>query len=173
MNKENILEFDRENIVGGLNRRILEFLLNKIIKILPEEKRKQIRENAYCDSKNNEKIMIQKYLNIANINKNIFSERLSFKGAIIHIDNTMGNSILEKSLNLIVLRYYRPYKEILNLFKMNEMNSFYEKIIKMNNIRNLISHDSDKSMSKDDYNYYITNIYFIANILLRTLEEAE
>jgi hypothetical protein len=172
ISKNNLSQFDRENIVGGLNRKVLEYLFNKMIRTIPEEKRQQVEKRAYYEYKNDETIMIQKYLKVVKLNRGIFQDHLSFKGAINHIDNTMGNSILEKFLNLILLRYYQPSKGILFFFEETEINSFCEKILKMNSIRNLISHDSDMSMSKEDYAYYIDNIFTLANILLQTLEEA-
>jgi len=180
MQQKNLSDFAKENIVGGFSRKLIEPLMNKLFYTLLKESREKTSRQAFwdftCKADRQEEIkrqniMVDKFAKILNINSNILSSDKIFS-AIKKLKYGSGHSIYEKLMNLIVLLYYQPSPQIRHFFLSEGLENYIKTVEELNRIRNSASHAQGKFTDKD-YEYFIDNVFYVANRLLEALSIKE
>ena len=172
MRQNNLNLLTKENIVGNFNRKLIESLMERLFRTVPEENRKKINTLAYDDFNRNSDIMTEHFAKVIGVDRKVLPPKAdTVFSAIKKLPYTKGNSIYEKLLNLIAYQYYQPSPQIRKFFQIKGIEDYINTVYNLNRIRNSASHSTDKPFTDKDYDYYIDNIFDVANRLLESLEE--
>lgn len=173
MQKENSL-LEKENIVSNLSRNIVESLLNRYFKAIPENTISKIRKNAET------KIRIrgeEAYLSYICKNAGLEEDALrwitpKYLSTILNrLKFSYGNSIKEKFINLLIIDGEISIANIQSFLKKSDVKRMYELVNRLNIIRRKVSHDTEDPFEIKDYDYYINNVFELINNLLIGLKE--
>jgi len=171
MQQKNLTPLSKENIVGDFNRKLIECLMERLFRTVPEAVRKKINTLAYNDF-NRTGDMVDKFADVIGVGRNVLPQKSDVVySAIKRLKYTNGNSIYEKLLNLIVYQYYLPSPQIKRFFQIECIEDYIKTVYNLNRIRNSASHSTDKIFTDQDYNYYIDHVFDVANRLLESLKE--
>jgi len=181
--QKNLTILAKENIVGSLNKYLLEYLMKRLFQTVSEENGKKISKQAYRDftfiNKNEDKIakqnkMTERFVKLIGVDRSVLPQDTDIiYSAIKRLKYTKGNSIYEKLLNLIVYQYYQPSPQIRRFFQSEGIEDYIKTVDEMNKIRNSAIHSISRPFTDKDYNYYIDHVYDVVNRLLEALKEEE
>lgn len=172
INGSNMTQVARESVVTGLNKKLLEGLLNKILKSKTQTDLQIIKDKALSDMNSLHDVVVVSIAKKAMVSRQCLPELKILRCAVNKLDRTLGNSIAEKLINALVIFYYLPSPQIQNFVKIDRLEECINTIMRLNAIRNKTIHDTDKGeMTLQDYNYYISNVFTVGNRLLEALKE--
>ena len=160
---------EKDNIVSDLARSVVEALFNQYFRQIGKEKLIKIKKRALNESKGNKGFKENICRNVRLDSKNIAWVNVPI--VIGKLDKTYGHSIMEKFINMLVVDYYIEDERMHGFLTQSDINSKYQLIDKMNKIRRKVSHDTDERFSKEDYQFYISNVFKLINELLASLWE--
>lgn len=165
---------EKENIVGHLARHVLEKLFNEYFRAVGPSKLKQIQDRAYDDIKtygyvNYKKRICKKVGLQGNTLQRVDSDYLD--RILNKLTSGYGNSIREKLINMLAIEYHLGNVQIHRFFSRNSMDQTYQLIVRLNRIRNKVSHDTNERLTVSEYDFYIANVFTLANGLLEGLRE--
>ena len=169
----NLSQIARENIVGAFNRKLLEALMNRLLRTAKRETLRLIKANALSDMKaaGIETIVVN-IARTAKINRDVLSDDVGFiKSSIYKMDGTLGNSIAEKMNNILTVYTYGASEEIRSFVEQPGLDDYVNTIMRLNKIRNPVSHDTDRVINQDDYEFYLAHVFDISNRLLESIKE--
>lgn len=172
---------EQENIVNNLARRVLEGLFNAYFRSIGSSELKRVQEkvfkniddiNSYGDERDYRDYK-KRICRTAGLQEDTLRkvDPKYLKGIVDRLSRSYGNSIREKLINMLVLEYYLGDAQIHRFFSQNNLNQTYRLIGKLNHIRNKVSHDTDEKFEYSDYDFYMANVFVLANYLLEGLRE--
>ncbi len=172
---------EKENIVGHLARHVVEKLFNEYFRAVGSSKLKQIQDRAYDDIKTygyvNYKKRICKKVDLQE-DTLYWVKYKPLKSIVWRLNYTYGNSIMEKLINMLVIEDFPENDIQIHRFfsqnhkgQMNSMDQTYQLIDRLNRIRNKVSHDTNERLTVSEYDFYIANVFTLANGLLEGLRE--
>jgi hypothetical protein len=176
MKQKNLSLLRKEDIVGDFSRKLIEHLMNRLFRTVPEESRKKTSTQAFYDftcKGDRQKDMTDKFAKIIKVDRNVLPSEKDIFAAIKRIKHSFGNSTYEKLLNLIVFQYYKPSQQIRRFFQSDGIEEYIKMVKKLNDIRNPVSHDTDRRFTEADYEYYTNHVFYVANRLLEALSIKE
>ena len=89
--------------------------------------------------------------------------------AIKRLERTHGNSSLEKAINLLALYAYAPSNAIRRYVEAEGLTDHLKDVVRLNDIRRAVSHDTDHRFSDQDYDRFMELVYPVADRLLASL----
>lgn len=165
---------DRENIVSHLSRCVLEGLFNAYFRAIGSSKLYEIQQKAFGDLGTCGYVNCKKRIcRTAGLQEDTL-QGVKFKyleSILGRLTNTYGHSIREKLINMLVLEYYLGDAQIHRFFSQTDLNQTYRLIDTLSDLRNKVSHDTNKRLSDRDYDFYMANVFVLANYLLEGLRE--
>ncbi|MDR0453607.1 MAG: hypothetical protein LBH05_02195 [Deferribacteraceae bacterium] len=173
MCETNLSRFKRESIIGGFSRKLFEALMNKLIHTTGGNNLRLIKDKVLSDinCSGTEKT-VSSIAKIAGINCNTLQgDGDIFKKAISKLDGRYGNSVLEKLFNILTVNAYCASVEIKRFIYQDNLDEYIEVVRKINRIRNRASHEAESKITSIDYDFYIEQVFGIANRLLESLKE--
>jgi hypothetical protein len=171
MQQKNLTSLTKENIVRSFNKNLIEYLMGRLFRTVPEEDRRKISTLAYNEYKHTGN-MTERFAKVIGVDRNVLPQNTNVVyEAIKKINITNGYSIYEKLLNLIVYQYYQSSPQIRKFFQIEGIGDYINIVYKLNGIRNSAIHSTDSPFTNQDYEYYIEHIFDVANRLLESLKE--
>ena len=165
---------DKENIVNNLARSVLEGLFNALFRNIDKKSLTQIQQRA-SDMMNTYGYVNYKKTICQNaglpentlqwVNEKYLSTILG------RLNQTYGNSIMEKFINMLVIKYHLGNVQINSYLNQPDIIGKYGMIDKLNRIRRKVSHDTDERFTNDDYEFYMANVFGMINNLLEAFRE--
>lgn len=164
---------DKENIVNNISRYVVERLFNEFFKGYKRDDLRSVTGNALQDLETygcwrfTKQLLQQTSLD----NTKVSWSHKYLSSTIGRMESTHGNSIVEKFINIIVLNYYLPTKEIARFLLNKETTKMYELADRLNQIRRKVSHDTEARFESADYDFYIAHAFELINALLEANQE--
>lgn len=164
----------KENIVNNISRNVLESLFNSYLRAVTNPKLKAIQRKAFNDLN---AYGCEEFKNRICVNSELNPEKISWiadrnmRNILGRLDNTHGNSITEKFINMMIVEYEFGNDNIRCFLRQNDINDVYSVIDRLNQIRKKVSHDTNIRFTAADYDYYMANVFNLANSLLRPYME--
>ena len=183
MQKKNLNIMDKENIVGSFARKLIEPLMRRLFKTVPEKEieaigRWALRDFTERNDREAEKLkqskMVKYFSEIIKVDRDVLPSDEVIFSAVKRLKHNLGNSIQEKLINLLVVRYYFHAQQIRQFFLYDGTADYIKIIAELNRIRNTVSHDdTGKPFTDEDYMYFSVKVFYAANRLLEALKKEE
>ena len=173
MQRQNSL-LEKENIVNNLARSVVEGLFNAYFRNIDQSKLDQIQQKAFDDIRTYGYVIYKKRIcsNAGLPEDTLQWIKERYLSTIIgRLNNTYGNSIVEKFINMLVIEYHLSSIQIKRFLHQPDIKDKYEMIDKLNRIRKKVSHDTDDRFTNNDYDYYMANVFGLINNLLEAFRE--
>lgn len=170
--QESLLE--KENIVNNLARCVVEGLFNTCFRSVDNSKLAQIQRKAFDDVKTYGSVPYKRQICR---NAHLHEDTLCWVSAkylntiLGRMNNTYGNSIMEKFINMLAIDYHLSDRRIHKFLTQKEIEQKYSLIDKLNRIRRKVSHDTDDRFTNEDYEFYMFNVFGLVNDLLEAFGE--
>ncbi len=165
---------EKENIVNNLARCVVEGLFNSYFRFIGQAKLTQIRQKALEDVKTYGDIAYKKRI-CSNVHLNEdtlqWVSKKYISTILTRLNNTYGNSIMEKFINMLVIEYHLSETQMHRFLFQKNIGQKYSLIDKLNRIRRKVSHDTDDRFTNDDYEFYTANVFGLINDLLEAFRE--
>ena len=166
---------DKENAINNISRQVVEPLFKKMLAVADKNLFAGIKDsaisflNTYGEEVFKEKVFALVGLNVDDLHIN----SRNYRAAINKLDTTGGNSILEKFMNVVTVRYFtgERYGSINRFLFDAELTEYYKLLVKLNQIRIKVTHDAEERITAKDYDFYIDNVFKAAARILNALEE--
>lgn len=173
MQRQNSL-LEKENIVNNLARSVVESLFNAYFRLIDQTKLTQIQQRAFDDIDTYGYVTYkQRICRNAGLEEDTLRglKERSLRLILGRINNTYGNSIMEKFINMLVINYHLPNRQMKKFLAQPDIDTRYEMIDKLNRIRIKVSHDTDERFTNEDYKFYMANVFDMINNLLEAFRE--
>lgn len=165
---------EEENIVNNLARCVVEGMFNSFFRSIKQEKLFQIQQTAFDHVSTYGHDEYKRFI-CENVGLNADVLRwinVKYLRTILgRLNNTYGNSIVEKFVNMLVIEYHLSNAQIHKFLLQPNINQKYDRIEKLNQIRKKVSHDTDDRFKNEDYEFYISNVFNLINDLLDAFRE--
>ena len=165
---------EKENIVNNLARSVVESLFNAYFRLIDQKKLTQIQQRAFDDIDTYGYITYkQRICKNAGLEEDTLRwlREKSLKTILGRINNTYGNSIMEKFINMLVINYHLPNRQMKKFLAQPDLETRYDMIDKLNRIRRKVSHDTEERFTNEDYKFYMANVFDMINNLLEAFRE--
>jgi hypothetical protein len=169
---------DKEDIVSGINRKLLEVLMNMLLRTVKLEMLVKISNEAL---NNIIRSLEARYFTthiakISCVSKDLLSDNRKWIENVVRDlgKKYIGSSIFAKLYNVLVVYTYGKSNEIERFVKKENLEDYIRKLKKLNDIRNVAAHaDKGKAnnLKDEEYDYYIANFSDVANRLLESLKK--
>jgi hypothetical protein len=174
MNRGNFDMLSKESVVKALHSKLLERSLSILIKKTSSSDRVRIKREALNDLSFNKGIVEDRICQMAGINRGVLP-RKDFSESVKRLDDNLGNSVIEKFVNVFIINYYYGEYSIKQLIESPTFPDTIDKLKKLNRIRNRASHSDDSSneFTDADYEDYRSNVFAVANNIISVLLSKE
>lgn len=165
---------EKENIVNNIARSVVEGLFNAYFRNIDQAKLNQIQQKAFDDVRTYGYVIYKKRIcRNAGLPEDTFQwiKEQYLRTVLGRLNNTYGNSIVEKFINMLVIEYHFSNFHIKRFLHQPDIIGKYGMIDKLNRIRRKVSHDTDDRFTNDDYDFYMANVFGLINNLLEAFRE--
>lgn len=166
---------EKENIVSNVSRYILEAAQNVYFQAIDRNSLNRIKNSAigeinYCGIEAFKK----QFCTYCGMESSVvdWMKQSTLMNIINRLSNTFGNSVLEKYVNMLLVKYYLGEVRIDRYLTSIDTTITYRKLDQLNQIRRKVSHDTGIPFTSEDYDYYMANVFSVVNDLLSALMEA-
>ena len=173
--RRNMTLIEKENTINNISRQIVEPLFKKILKVADKNSFAGIKDSAisYLNYYGDD-VFIEKLFALVGLNaEDLHIDSKNYRAAVNKLDTTGGNSILEKFMNILTVRYftgdrYAPIDKFLNSDGLME---YYKLLIRLNQIRIKVTHDAEDRITGKDYDFYVGSVFNASARILNALED--
>lgn len=165
---------EKENIVNNLARCVVEGLFNTYFRSVGQSRLDQIQQKAFDDVKTYGYVAYKKRIcrNVHLDEDTLHWVSSKYLNTILgRMNNTYGNSIMEKLINMLVIEYHLSDIKMHRFLSQQNIIQKYSLIDKLNRIRRKVSHDTDDRFTNEDYEFYRANVFGLINSMLEAFEE--
>lgn len=169
----------KSSIVSRFSSNVLEHLFDAYFKCMHRKKIEDIQQSVFDAIRYPKRY--DKYLKRICTSLGLSEEKIrnevkyeAFKKILGRMTFTYGNSMREKFINMLVIYdYYNndyEHKYLHNFFsKIPDIEETYDRIMKLNEIRNKVAHNS--KFTEKDYDDYMNHVYPMIRELLAPFSE--
>lgn len=162
---------DKEGVVTQYCTKLIEPLFNRMFTTIPSNVLHRVKGQVSREDRAGEGDQVcQRIEEAAGIS--FFELSLSvgmIMTAINRLERTHGNSSLEKAINLLTLHAYAPSNAIRRYVEAEGLTNHLRDVIRLNDIRRAVSHDTEYRFSDQDYDRFMELVYPVADRLLASL----
>lgn len=165
---------EKENIVNNIARSVVEGLFNAYFRNIDQAKLDQIQQKAFDDIHTYGYVIYKKRIcsNAGLPEDTLHWIKERYLSTVLgRLNNTYGNSIVEKFINMLVIEYHLSSLHIKRFLNQPDIKDKYDMIDKLNRIRKKVSHDTDDRFTNNDYDFYMANVFGMINNLLEAFRE--
>lgn len=165
---------EKENIVNNIARSVVEGLFNACFRNIDQAKLNLIQQKAFDDIHTYGYVIYKKRIcSTAGLPEDTLQwmKERYLSTVLGRLNNTYGNSIVEKFINMLVIEYHLGSVQIKRFLHQPNIKEKYEMIDKLNRIRKKVSHDTDDRFTNNDYDFYMANVFGLIKNLLEAFRE--
>ena len=165
---------EKENIVNNIARSVVEGLFNACFRNIDQAKLNLIQQKAFDDIHTYGYVIYKKRIcSTAGLQEDTLQwmKERYLSTVLGRLNNTYGNSIVEKFINMLVIEYHLGSVQIKRFLHQPNIKEKYEMIDKLNRIRKKVSHDTDDRFTNNDYDFYMANVFGLIKNLLEAFRE--